>query len=84
MLRSHTNGELRQENVGQTVTLVGWVQRTRDKGGILWLDLRDRYGITQLALEEGVESEEVRAQARELGREFVVSVTGKVAERYSK
>jgi aspartyl-tRNA synthetase len=56
MLRSHTNGELRQENVGQTVTLVGWVQRTRDKGGILWIDLRDRYGITQLALEEGVES----------------------------
>nr|GFD03736.1 hypothetical protein [Tanacetum cinerariifolium] len=58
MLRSHTNGELRQENVGQTVTLVGWVQRTRDKGGILWIDLRDRYGITQLALEDGVESEE--------------------------
>ncbi|RZJ60954.1 MAG: aspartate--tRNA ligase, partial [Hymenobacter sp.] len=84
MLRSHTNGELRQENVGQTVTLVGWVQRTRDKGGILWIDLRDRYGITQLALEEGVESEEVREKARTLGREFVVSVTGKVAERYSK
>ena len=84
MLRTHTNGELRQENVGQTVTLVGWVQRTRDKGGILWIDLRDRYGITQLALEEGVESEQVREQARELGREFVISVTGKVAERYSK
>jgi aspartyl-tRNA synthetase len=84
MLRTHTNGELRQEHVGQTVTLVGWVQRTRDKGGILWIDLRDRYGITQLALEEGVESEEVRAKARDLGREFVISVTGKVAERYSK
>jgi aspartyl-tRNA synthetase len=84
MLRTHTNGELRQEHVGQTVTLVGWVQRTRDKGGILWIDLRDRYGITQLALEEGVESDEVRETARTLGREFVVSVTGKVAERYSK
>nr|GFC75218.1 aspartate--tRNA ligase, chloroplastic/mitochondrial [Tanacetum cinerariifolium] len=84
MLRTHTNGELRQENVGQTVTLVGWVQRTRDKGGILWIDLRDRYGITQLALEEGVESDEVREQARTLGREFVISITGKVAERYSK
>jgi len=84
MLRTHTNGELRQENVGQTVTLVGWVQRTRDKGGILWIDLRDRYGITQLALEEGVESDAVREIARTLGREFVISVTGKVAERYSK
>ena len=84
MLRTHTNGELRLENVGQTVTLVGWVQRTRDKGGILWVDLRDRYGLTQLALEEGVESDEVREQARHLGREFVISVTGQVAERYSK
>ncbi|RZL14244.1 MAG: aspartate--tRNA ligase, partial [Hymenobacter sp.] len=84
MLRTHTNGELRQENVGQTVTLVGWVQLTRDKGSILWIDLRDRYGITQLALEQGVESEAVRETARTLGREFVISVTGKVAERYSK
>ena len=84
MLRTHTNGELRQEHAGQTVTLVGWVQRTRDKGGILWIDLRDRYGLTQLALEEGVESTEVREQARALGREFVISVTGRVAERYSK
>ena len=84
MLRTHTNGELRLENAGQTVTLVGWVQRTRDKGGILWIDLRDRYGLTQLALEEGVERDEVREQARHLGREFVISVTGQVAERYSK
>ncbi len=84
MLRTHTNGELRLEHVGQTVTLVGWVQRTRDKGGILWIDLRDRYGLTQLALEEGVESDAVRETARTLGREFVISVTGKVAERYSK
>ncbi|SHL19484.1 aspartate--tRNA ligase [Hymenobacter psychrotolerans] len=84
MLRTHTCGDLRPEHIGQTVTLCGWVQRTRDKGGILWVDLRDRYGITQLALEEGVETAEVREQARQLGREFVLSVTGKVAERHSK
>jgi len=84
MLRTHTCGELRLDHVGQTVTLTGWVQRTRDAGGISWIVLRDRYGLTQLALEEGVESAEVREQARHLGREFVLSVTGKVAERYSK
>ncbi|SDY50138.1 aspartate--tRNA ligase [Hymenobacter psychrophilus] len=84
MLRTHTCGELRPEHIGQTVTLCGWVQRTRDKGGILWVDLRDRYGLTQLALEEGVETAEVREQARQLGREFVLSVTGTVAERHSK
>jgi len=84
MLRTHTNGELRLAHAGQTVTLVGWVQRTRDKGGILWLDLRDRYGLTQLVLEEGVEAEAVRETARSLGREYVVSATGRVAERYAK
>jgi aspartyl-tRNA synthetase len=84
MLRTHTCGELRPEHVGLTVTLCGWVQRTRDKGGILWVDLRDRYGLTQLTLEEGQEADAVREQARQLGREFVLSVTGKVAERYSK
>ncbi|OUJ73856.1 aspartate--tRNA ligase [Hymenobacter crusticola] len=84
MLRTHTCGELRLDNAGQTVTLTGWVQRTRDKGGIFWVDLRDRYGITQLTLEEGVEADELRELARTLGREFVVQVTGKVAERYSK
>ena len=84
MLRTHTNGELRLAHVGQTVTLAGWVQTVRDKGGILWIDLRDRYGLTQLALEEGVESEALREQARTLGREFVISATGRVAERYSK
>jgi aspartyl-tRNA synthetase len=84
MLRTHTCGELRPEHIGQTVTLCGWVQLTRDKGSILWIDLRDRYGLTQLALEKGVESDEVCATARELGREFVIAVTGKVAERYSK
>ncbi|WP_046244230.1 aspartate--tRNA ligase [Hymenobacter terrenus] len=84
MLRTHTCGELRPEHIGQTVTLCGWVQRTRDKGAILWIDLRDRYGLTQITLEEGVEAETVRETARHLGREFVLSVTGRVAERYSK
>jgi len=84
MLRTHTCGELRPEHINETVTLCGWVQRTRDKGGILWVDLRDRYGLTQLTLEEGQEADAVREQARQLGREFVLSVTGKVAERYSK
>jgi aspartyl-tRNA synthetase len=84
MLRTHTCGELRPEHIGQTVTLCGWVQRTRDKGAILWIDLRDRYGLTQIALEEGVEAENVRETARHLGREFVLSVTGKVVERHSK
>ena len=84
MLRTHTCGELRPEHIGQTVTLCGWVQRTRDKGGILWVDLRDRYGLTQLAFEEGVEAEQVREQARQLGREFVLRATGRVAERHSK
>ena len=84
MLRTHTCGELRPEHIGQTVTLCGWVQRTRDKGSIAWIDLRDRYGLTQIALEEGVEAEALREQARHLGREFVLCVTGTVAERYSK
>ena len=84
MLRTHTCGELRPEHIGQTVTLCGWVQRTRDKGAILWIDLRDRYGLTQIALEEGVEAETIRETARSLGREFVLRVSGRVAERYSK
>ncbi|AYA37404.1 aspartate--tRNA ligase [Hymenobacter oligotrophus] len=84
MLRTNTCGELRLANVGQTVTLCGWVQRTRDKGAVLYLDLRDRYGLTQVVFEQGVEADELREQARNLGREFVVSITGRVAERYNK
>ena len=83
MLRSHTCGDLRLSDVGQTVTLAGWVQRTRDKGGVSWIDLRDRYGLTQIVLNEDV-SEELKATARTLGREFVVQVAGTVIERYSK
>lgn len=82
-LRTHTCGQLRQEHVGQTVTLCGWVQKSRDLGYILFVDLRDRYGITQIS----IKSEEMGAvydQAKKLTREFVISVTGKVAERESK
>ncbi|MBK0401620.1 aspartate--tRNA ligase [Adhaeribacter sp. BT258] len=84
MLRTHTCGELRSENIGDKVVLCGWVQRSRDKGGMLWIDLRDRYGITQLSLEEGVTAEDVLKTARELGREFVLKAEGTVIERESK
>ncbi|WP_026463063.1 aspartate--tRNA ligase [Adhaeribacter aquaticus] len=84
MLRTHTCGELRSAHVGQEVTLTGWVHKTRDKGGMMWVDIRDRYGLTQLKLEEGVTAPEVMASARELGREFVIKASGTVIERISK
>jgi len=84
MYRSHNCGELRISNAGEHVTLSGWVQKVRNKGGLLWIDLRDRYGITQLVLEEGVSSNESIEIAKKTGREFVVSVSGEVIERFSK
>ena len=84
MFRTHTCGQLRLSDVGKEVTLSGWVQRVRDKGTLLWIDLRDRYGITQLFLEEGQSETKLFEQARSLGREFVIRVTGIVAERESK
>jgi aspartyl-tRNA synthetase len=84
MLRSHTAGELRLNNVGEQVKLCGWVQKTRDKGGMIWVDLRDRYGITQLILEEGKTSQEVLDIVRTLGREFVIAAEGKVVQRVAK
>ena len=84
MLRTHTCGELRLGQVGVTVTLCGWVQRVRNKGGLLWLDLRDRYGITQLIFEEGVTAPALLQQARELGREYVVRAQGRVIARSAK
>ncbi len=84
MLRTHNCGELRLEHKNQEVTLCGWVQRSRDKGGMLWIDLRDRYGITQLLFEESDASEALLENARTLGREFVVAAKGEVIERYSK
>ncbi|MFM8996024.1 MAG: aspartate--tRNA ligase [Bacteroidota bacterium] len=83
MFRSHTCGELRLSHVGSTVTLSGWVARVRLLGSMAFVDLRDRYGITQLSFNEAY-SAEMLAKAGELGREFVVKVTGTVAERESK
>ncbi len=84
MLRTHTCGELRISHVNQTITLTGWVQRLRDKGGILWIDLRDRYGITQLVFEEGKTDPSLMALVKSLGREFVIQAEGTVSERLSK
>ncbi len=84
MYRTHTNGELRLTHVNQTVTLSGWVQKVRDKGFMMWIDVRDRYGITQLLLDENRSSKELMEKARQLGREFVVQITGTVIEREAK
>tara|TARA_R110002167_G_scaffold108803_18_gene277760 strand:- start:3554 stop:5308 length:1755 start_codon:yes stop_codon:yes gene_type:complete len=84
MYRSHNCGALRETNIDQEVTLSGWVQKTRDKGFVAWVDLRDRYGMTQLVFDEDRTSSELLAQARELGREFVIQVKGTVIERASK
>ncbi len=83
MFRTHTCGELRIENIQTTTTLSGWVQRSRDLGGMTFVDLRDRYGITQLAF--NMEDNAVLCtEARKLGREFVIQITGLVIERSSK
>jgi aspartyl-tRNA synthetase len=84
MLRTHTCGQLRLSDANQTVTLSGWVQKIRDKGGMIWIDLRDRYGITQLIFEEGKSDSQLIEKVRTLGREFVVQATGKVQERLAK
>ncbi|HOO83605.1 MAG TPA: aspartate--tRNA ligase [Prolixibacteraceae bacterium] len=83
MYRTHTCGELRIENINQTVTLSGWIQRVRRLGGMTFIDLRDRYGITQLVVDEKA-PDTLKATVEELGREFVVQVIGKVLERQSK
>jgi aspartyl-tRNA synthetase len=84
MLRTHTCGELRLSDAGKEVRLCGWVAKVRDKGGMIWIDLRDRYGITQLILEEGKADKNVLDSARSLGREFVVSAIGQVVERLAR
>ena len=84
MYRSHTNGELRIENINQEVTLSGWVQKSRDKGFMVWVDLRDRYGITQLIFDEDRTPKEILDKAKTLGREFVIQVQGTVIEREAK
>ncbi|MCF8230566.1 MAG: aspartate--tRNA ligase [Bacteroidales bacterium] len=83
MLRTHTCGELRLENENEKVTLTGWVQRSRDLGGMTFIDLRDRYGITQLVFDVKADSK-LAEKARKLGREFVIQVKGNVAERSNK
>ena len=83
MYRTKTNGELRLANVGEVVTLAGWVQRTRKMGGMTFVDLRDRYGITQIVFNNEVNAE-LCEQANHLGREFVIQVEGTVAERSNK
>ncbi len=83
MYRTHTCGELNATNIGQTVTLAGWLQRSRDLGGMTFIDLRDRYGITQLAFNMETNAD-LCEKARRLGREYVLQVTGTVIERASK
>jgi aspartyl-tRNA synthetase len=84
MYRSHNCGELRASQIKTEVTLAGWVQKTRDKGFMIWVDLRDRYGLTQLIFDEERSGKELMNQAKTLGREFVIQVKGSVIERTSK
>jgi aspartyl-tRNA synthetase len=84
MYRSHTCGELNATHINSTVTLSGWVQKTRDKGFMIWVDLRDRYGITQLIFDTERTEKAVIEKAKSLGREFVIQVTGTVIEREAK
>ena len=84
MFRTHTNGELTLKNINEKVVLSGWVQTIRDKGFVVWVDLRDRYGITQLVFDEERTSKDLFEKAKSLGREFVIQVKGEVIERSSK
>ena len=84
MYRTHNCGELRISDSNKKVILCGWVQKSRDKGFMVWIDLRDRYGITQLIFDEQRSSKEILERAKSLGREFVVQVKGKIIERSSK
>ena len=83
MLRTNTCGELNMDHVGQSVTLCGWIQKIRKLGGMTFIDLRDRYGITQLAFNSETH-EELAKKVEKFGREWVIKVTGTVTERYSK
>ena len=84
MYRSHNCGELRATDINKEVTLAGWVQKSRDKGFMIWVDLRDRYGITQLIFDEERTAKDIMSKAKSLGREFVIQVKGQVIERTSK
>ncbi len=84
MYRSHSNGELRLTNAGESVTLSGWVQKIRDKGFMVWIDLRDRYGLTQLIVDSERSDADMVELARNLGREDVIQIKGEVIEREAK
>ncbi len=84
MFRTHNCGELRPEDINKEVVLSGWVQKVRDKGGMIWIDLRDRYGLTQLIFEEGKSDPAVLELAKKLGREYVVKAQGTIVERVAK
>ena len=84
MYRTHNCGEIRKSDIGKQVVLSGWVQKLRDKGFMVWVDLRDRYGISQLIFDEQRTSKDLLNQAKALGREFVIQVNGEVIERTSK
>ncbi len=84
MYRTHNCGEIRKSDIGKQVVLSGWVQKLRDKGFMVWVDLRDRYGISQLIFDEQRTSKDLLNQAKSLGREFVIQVSGEVIERASK
>ena len=81
MHRTHTCGELRAAHLGERVTLCGWVQRIRDKGKVVWIDMRDRYGVTQLVIEAHTADPALFAQVHTLGREYVIAAEGEVAGR---
>ena len=83
MNRTNNCGELSKANLSQTVRLSGWVNKIREKGFIIWIDLRDRYGITQLVFDKDRSSEEIFSNASKLGREFVIEIEGTVIERKS-
>mgnify|MGYP000385974745 CR=1 FL=1 len=83
MHRSHTNGELRLKDLGKKVTLSGWVQKARDLGGMTFVDIRDRYGITQVVFDETADKP-LAEKASKLGREFVIQIIGQVRERSNK
>ena len=84
MYRTHTCGELNLTHANEIVTLSGWIAKQRDKGFVVWIDVRDRYGITQLVFDEERTPKELLEKARKLGRETVIQVKGKVIERTSK
>jgi len=84
MYRSYNCGELNASHINKEVVLAGWVQKSRDKGFMIWVDLRDRYGITQLIFDEERTSKSIFQEAKNLGREFVIQVKGTVIERASK